>query len=240
MNYLKVLLIIFILLYLLLFFQSKLEHFEVDETQCLDESTKKVRPTTDDEKKEISSKKDKNKQEALKSKKEVFLIYDKFNYLEAKEICKNYSGRLATENDLLKAFKNGANWCSWGWLEGEKIAYPVQEKFWTKTEKVHKGFCGPTAGINKIENVDPFKRFGINCYGIKPRRTLKDKKIEKELNEMDKVEPLSKLIRECKKEKQIEKQKKWIQDKKKKVKILSFNDIKWSFLQNNNTQSYNK
>ncbi len=236
---LVLILIIFIIIYLLFSLKTRIELFEdIDSEQCIDEDTKKVRATTDSEKKQLDkninkTKEDlkKEKEEAKKSKKEVFLIYNKYSYLEAKEICKNYSGRLATEKDLNKAFKNGANWCTWGWIEGESIAYPVQEVYWSKIEKTHKGFCGPTAGINKINNVDPFKRFSVTCYGIKPKKTENDKDLSEEVNEMTKVDPLVEEIKKCKKEKQLEEQKKWIEKQKKDISILSFNKEKWSFLE---------
>ncbi len=242
MNYLISTLILFILFYLGLYFQSiHLEKFESEE-QCIDEETNQIRTITPSEKQEIDSKKDSQKKESQDKKekadeeeekdKEVFLIYNKYNYLEAKEICKLYSGRLATEKDLNRAFKKGANWCTWGWIDGEAVAYPVQEKYWTDVEKIHRGFCGPTAGINKIKDVDPFKRFGVTCYGIKPKRTNNDKDMKSiELNEMNKMDSLSKAIMECKKEKQIEEQKKWIEKQMKLVSILSFNDSKWSILE---------
>ena len=238
MNYLVTTLIIFIIIYLGLFISSNRENFEdLDSDQCIDEDTKKVRQTTSDEKKQLekgeekSKENDKEKKEVKKGTKEVFLIYNKYSYLEAKEICKSYSGRLATEKDLIKAFKNGANWCSWGWLDGEMIGYPVQEKYWSDIEKTHKGFCGPTAGINKISNVDPFKRFSVTCYGIKPKKTENDKDLAEELNEMSVVDPLAQAIQKCKKEKQVEEQKKWVEKQKKNVSILSFNKKKWSFLE---------
>lgn len=235
MNYLVITLILFVIVYLCLFLKDKRENFEnLNSDQCIDEDTKKVRETTSEEKKKIqkATKKKKNVEKPTpKEKKEVFLIYNKYSFLEAKEICKSYSGRLATEKDLIKAFKNGANWCSWGWLDGEMIGYPVQEEYWTRIEKTHKGFCGPTAGINKIANVDPFKRFSVTCYGIKPKKTKHDKELSEELNEMTAVDPLAQAIQNCKKEKQIEEQKKWVENQKKNVSILSFNKSKWSLLQ---------
>ncbi len=233
MNYLVTTLIIFIIIYLCLFITSKKEYFQdLDTDQCIDEDSKKVRQTTNEEKKQLEKGvKKEEKKEEVKDKKEVFLIYNKYSYLEAKELCKSYSGRLATEKDLIKAFKNGANWCSWGWLDGEMIGYPVQEKYWSDIEKTHKGFCGPTAGINKIRNVDPFKRFSVTCYGIKPKRTENDKDLAEDLNEMSVVDPIAKAIQKCKKEKQLEEQKKWVEKQKKSVSILSFNKKKWSFLE---------
>jgi hypothetical protein len=172
------------------------------------------------------SKKDTKKDK--KDKKEVFLIYNKYNYLDAKDICKVYDGRLATEKDLELAFKNGANWCNWGWLDGEKIGYPVQEKFWLSIEKKHKGFCGPTAGINKIYNIDPLKQYSVTCYGIKPPKSEKDKQLETVLHEITEDTSLKTQIDQCKQSKREAEKNKWLNEQKNNIRILEFNNSEWS------------
>ena len=166
--------------------------------------------------------------EKKKSDKEVFLIYNKVNYLQAKELCKLYSGRLATKEDLEEAFKDGANWCTWGWLDGEKIGYPVQEKFWTLIEKKHRGHCGPTAGINIIDNIDPLKVYSVTCYGKKPKKSKNDTDLELVLNEVNADDSLQTEIDKCKRAKQEAEQKKWIDEEKKNIRIVTFNDSQWS------------
>ena len=211
--------------------KKTLEENKKNNKQEKDKNNKKEKEKDKQENEDKKSKNNKQENEDKKSKNEVFLIYDKFNYLEAKELCKSYSGRLANESDLIKAYKNGANWCLWGWIDGEKIAYPVQEKFWSDIEQTHKGYCGPTAGINKIENIDPFKRFSVTCYGIKPKKTENDNDLIEDINEINKIDPLVQAIQTCKKDKQIEEQKKWLEKQKKSVSLLSFNKMKWSFLE---------
>lgn len=237
-NYLLLLtLIIFFLIYCNL---NKIkEKFEnIDETVCIDENTKEIRKTSKEEQKTIKKEKQKNvekKKKIEKSKrqkqieKEVFLIYGSFTYLEAKEICKLYKGTLATFEQLQDAFNNGANWCHWGWLNDETVAYPIQEEYWNNIEKIHKGYCGPTAGINRIKNINLLQKFSINCFGIKPKQTKKDKENEKKLElNINKYDSLTEQIRKCKKEKQIERQKELVSKLKKNVVILSFNKKKWS------------
>ena len=162
-----------------------------------------------------------------KDPKEVFHIYSKFNYLEAQEICKSYNGSLATPKQLDEAYTNGANWCNWGWLSDGTIGYPVQEKYWLDMEGRHKGHCGPTAGINKVNNIDPLQRYGVNCYGIKPKKTKKDKELDAVLGD-DSEESLNAQIQKCKVSKQKAKKQKWLSKQKKDIRILGFNDSKWS------------
>lgn len=214
--------ILYLLLILIILYCSRKtkERFEdVDDSdECIDEDNKIVH----------LSKQKPIKKGKYTDKKEVFLIYNKYSYDEAKEICKLYSGRLATESDLQKAFNNGANWCNWGWLEGKKIAYPVQEKYWEQVEKVHKGHCGPTAGINKIGNIDPSKKYSVNCYGIKPRKSKKDLLLDEDMLKSKKKDKLENRIKQCKLNKKEKEAKKWASEQRKNLRIVSFNRYKWS------------
>ena len=194
-----------------------------------DSKTDRKKDNKKDNKKDSKTDRQKdNKKDNKKDTKEVFLIYNKYNYLEAKDICKVYDGRLATEKDLELAFKNGANWCNWGWLDGEKIGYPVQEKFWLSVEKKHKGFCGPTAGINKIYNIDPLKQYSVTCYGIKPPKSDKDKQLEIVLDEITQDTSLKTQIDQCKQSKREEEKNKWINEQKNSIRILEFNTSQWA------------
>jgi hypothetical protein len=166
------------------------------------------------------------------NKEEVFLIYNKLNYSDARDICKSYGGRLATESDLETAFKNGANWCNWGWIEGQKIAYPVQEKYWEDIEKTHKGHCGPTAGINKIGNIDTLKKYSVTCYGIKPSKNKLAMDLDSSLPKSSKDDSLEEKIKKCKMSKKKDEDKKKVEELKKKVRIVNFNKQKWSLVQN--------
>jgi hypothetical protein len=212
--------ILYVLLVLTIVYCSRkskenFEDAETDVDECIDEDNKIV---------QLKSK--------YTDKKEVFLIYNKLNYLEAKEVCKLYSGRLATESDLDTAFQNGANWCNWGWIEGQKIAYPVQEKYWEDIEKVHKGHCGPTAGINKISNIDPLKKYSVNCYGIKPRKNKLAIDLDSNLPVKSKGDSLEEKIKKCKMSKKEKEAKKRAKELKKKVRIVNFNKYKWSLVEN--------
>jgi hypothetical protein len=98
----------------------------------------------------------------------VFYIKNGYKHSEAKEVCSLYGAQVATKDNLVGAYKRGANWCSWGWLADGSVAYPVQKDFWRKVEKQHKGFCGPNYGINMKKGVDSELEFGVLCYGVPP------------------------------------------------------------------------
>jgi hypothetical protein len=219
--YILYLLFILIILYCSRKTKERFEDAD-DSDECIDEDNKIVH----------LSKPKPIKKDKYTDKKEVFLIYNKYSYDEAKEICKLYSGRLATESDLQKAFNNGANWCNWGWLEGKKIAYPVQEKYWEQVEKVHKGHCGPTAGINKLSNINPSKKYSVNCYGIKPRKSKKDLLLDEDLLKSKKKYKLEDRIKMCKLNKKEKEAKKWAGKQRKDIRIVSFNKYKWSIARN--------
>ena len=60
---------------------------------------------------------------------EVFHIYNNTHtYPMAKEKCKMYGGRLATESEVRRAYQDGANWCNYGWSHGQKYYFLHKNK----------------------------------------------------------------------------------------------------------------
>ena len=106
----------------------------------------------------------------LKLKKEVYNIpSNDYTYDDSKAICQAYGGKLASYNQVEDAYSKGAEWCNYGWSDGQMVLFPTQQKTWDKLQGIegHENDCG-RPGINggKIDN--PNARFGINCYGFKP------------------------------------------------------------------------
>jgi len=107
----------------------------------------------------------------LKIKKQVFHIPDnKYNYENSKAICQAYGGRLATWKELSKAYDKGADWCGYGWSDGQMALFPTQYKKWKQLQTIegHENDCG-RPGINGGYIDNPDVEFGINCYGYKPK-----------------------------------------------------------------------
>ena len=105
-------------------------------------------------------------------KKEVYHIGNQiYTYQQADCKCKSYGGKLATRNDIVEAYNKGANWCSYGWSEGGKAFYPTQKCQWDKLQKTkNKEKCG-NPGVNGGK-FPKHIRFGVNCFGYKPKGKL--------------------------------------------------------------------
>jgi hypothetical protein len=113
------------------------------------------------------------------SSKEVFNIRDNvFTYNEAKAACAAYGARLATIEDMISAYDRGANWCSYGWTEGQLAMYPTQKEYWAKLQMdtSRRTECGEP-GLNGGYFENPEFKFGANCFGTKP--TAKKGEVEK-------------------------------------------------------------
>ena len=101
---------------------------------------------------------------------------DLYTYGEAAEICKVLDSRLATYEDIELAYKNGAEWCGYGWSENQMAFFPTQSATWDKMQKhpETKNLCG-RPGINGGFMSDPKLKFGVNCYGVKPDERMRSK-----------------------------------------------------------------
>ena len=101
---------------------------------------------------------------------EVYNIRDNvFTYDEAKAVCAAHGARLATLEEMIAAYDKGANWCSYGWTQGQLALYPTQKEYWAKlqADSKRRNQCGEP-GINGGFFQNPEFRFGANCYGRKP------------------------------------------------------------------------
>ena len=117
----------------------------------------------------------------LKLKKEVYNIpSNNYTYDDAKVICKAYGAKLASYDDIEKAYGKGAEWCNYGWSDGQMALFPTQKKTWDKLQSIegHENDCG-RPGINGGKINNPNARFGVNCYGFKPIITSAEQDIMK-------------------------------------------------------------
>ena len=105
--------------------------------------------------------------------KEVYHIPDNlYDYETAKAICKARGSRLATYQELSDAYDKGADWCGYGWSDGQMALFPTQLEKWEKLQDIegHENDCG-RPGINGGYIANPDIRYGINCYGYKHKIT---------------------------------------------------------------------
>jgi hypothetical protein len=117
----------------------------------------------------------------IRFKKQVFNIPGNYyDYDNAKALCKAYGAELATYDQIEKAYNNGAEWCNYGWSANQQALFPTQKKTYDYLQTVpgHENDCGRT-GINGGYMANPKLRFGVNCYGNKPKITDEEEELMK-------------------------------------------------------------
>lgn len=162
------------------------------------------------------------KEEPDQPSEEVFHVPgNTHGYEDAKAVCKALGSRLATYSEVESSYQNGAEWCSYGWSDGQMALFPTQKETYDKLQTIdgHKHDCG-RPGVNggyiKNENV----KFGVNCYGLKPQIN------EQEMQLMTNVSPYPITKKEKRLNKKVEEYKKKLAS----LLISPFNPKKWSAL----------
>jgi heme/copper-type cytochrome/quinol oxidase subunit 2 len=151
---------------------------------------------------------------------EVFNIPgNNYNYHDAQALCKAYDAKLATYSQIEKAYKNGADWCNYGWSDNQMILYPTQKEKWQRLQKIegHENDCG-RPGINGGYMANPALKFGVNCYGIKPKISPKEE-------ELMATQP---LYPKTKRDIAIENRVSYWKNKLDEVLVAPFNHTSWS------------
>lgn len=158
----------------------------------------------------------------IKIAKQVFHIPDNTrNYQDAKAICRAYDARLATWKEMDEAYDKGADWCSFGWSDGQMALYPTQYDKWEKlqTVKGHEHDCG-RPGINGGYIANPEVRFGANCYGYKPKITQDEAAAMK----------LAPLYPKTRRERAFDKRVDYMKNNLSEQIVAPFNHDNWSIL----------
>jgi hypothetical protein len=109
----------------------------------------------------------------IKFRKQVFNIPGNYyNYENAKALCQAYGSDLATYTQIENSYKKGGEWCNYGWSDGQMALFPTQQNTFNNLQNIkgHEHDCG-RPGINGGYIANPEVRFGVNCYGNKPRIT---------------------------------------------------------------------
>jgi hypothetical protein len=132
--------------------------------------------------------------------KQVFNIPgNTYSYENAKAVCAAYGASLANYDQVEKAYKKGAEWCNYGWSDGQMILFPTQQSTFERLQHIpgHEHDCG-RPGINGGFVANPDSLYGVNCYGNKPKINEEERKL------MENVRPYPETIEDIKLEKQIE------------------------------------
>ena len=154
---------------------------------------------------------------------EVFNISNNlYTYEDSQAICKAYDSRLATYDEIESAYNNGAEWCNYGWSENQMAFFPTQKQTWTnlQSNEKTKNNCG-RPGVNGGYFANPNIKFGVNCFGVKP----KPNKNQANWKEAQNLAPFPKTDDE---KLMDEKVKYWKDNMEKSLHVSSFSKDKWS------------
>ena len=155
-------------------------------------------------------------------RKQVFNIPENdYIYPDAKALCSAYGARLATYKEVEETYKDGGEWCNYGWSDDQMALFPTQQKTYDKLQKItgHENDCG-RPGVNGGYLANPKVKFGVNCYGYKPRMNSTEE-------ELMATEPLyPKTLKDIAMENRV----KYWKDKLSSILVSPFNHNTWSRL----------
>lgn len=156
----------------------------------------------------------------LKFEKQVYHISgNKYTFDDARAICKAYGNRLANYKEIENAYQNGGDWCSYGWSEDQMALFPTQIERWERLQKIkgHENDCG-RPGINGGYIANPNVRFGVNCYGYRPKITSQEAEMMKNIP----------LFPKTQKELDFQKRIEYWKNKIANIVVSPFNSNNWS------------
>jgi hypothetical protein len=152
--------------------------------------------------------------------KQVFHVPgNEYTYDDAKDVCKAFDARLASYDEVEKAYNGGAQWCSYGWSDDQMALFPTQKNTWNRLQKIkgHENDCG-RPGVNGGFIANPDVRFGINCYGFKPQITAA------EADDMKNASIYPKTLKDLEKQQKVA----YWQTKLSDIMVSPFNNDVWS------------
>jgi len=156
----------------------------------------------------------------IKFKKQVFNIPGNYyNYENAKAVCNAYGSDLATYDQIEKAYNNGAEWCNYGWSANQLALFPTQKQTYDNLQKTpgHEHDCGRT-GVNGGFIANPNVKFGVNCYGYKPKITDEEEEL------MKTASPYPETVKDVAFQKQVDHWKNKVDE----ILVSPFNYSSWS------------
>ena len=142
-----------------------------------------------------------------------------YGYEQAQTLCKAYDSRLATYDEVENSYNKGGEWCNYGWSEGQMALFPTQKVTYDNLQKIagHEHDCG-RPGVNGGYIANPHVKFGVNCYGYKPKITTEEEEM------MQNASPYPKTEKDIVMEKQVDFWKTKIDD----ILLSPFNYNSWS------------
>jgi hypothetical protein len=109
--------------------------------------------------------------------KEVFTVSkNDYTYYDAAPLCKALGAQLASFDQVKDAWREGADWCNYGWVKGQMAVYPTQKGTYEELQMGpddQKGACGKV-GLNGGYFDNPELKFGVTCVGKRPSQSQHD------------------------------------------------------------------
>jgi hypothetical protein len=101
-----------------------------------------------------------------------------YGYEDAKSLCTAFGARLANYQEVEKTYNKGGEWCNYGWSDGQMALFPTQQSTFDNLQKIkgHEHDCG-RPGVNGGYMANPHLKFGVNCYGYKPKMNDEEEKL---------------------------------------------------------------
>ena len=101
-----------------------------------------------------------------------------YNYTDAQTLCQAYGSRLANYQEVEDSYNSGGEWCNYGWSDGQMALFPTQTDTYNtlQSETGHEHDCG-RPGINGGYIANPNVKFGVNCFGYKPKITSEEEEM---------------------------------------------------------------
>jgi hypothetical protein len=157
---------------------------------------------------------------SFSAKKQVFNVPGNYyGYEDAKSLCKAYNSELATYQQIESAYKDGGEWCNYGWSDKQMALFPTQQSTFDKLQTIpgHENDCG-RPGVNGGYIANPHVQFGVNCYGYKPRITSEEEEM------MQNTSPYPKTKKDIAMEQRVDYWKNKIND----ILLSPFNHNEWN------------
>jgi hypothetical protein len=142
-----------------------------------------------------------------------------YGYEDAKSLCTAYGARLASYDEVENAYKDGAEWCNYGWSQNKLALFPTQKSTYDKLQTIpgHENDCG-RPGVNGGYMENEKVKYGVNCFGKKPDIT------SDEVMLMSNTTPYPKTEKDIAMEKRVEYWKSKLSD----ILVSPFNYNQWS------------
>lgn len=142
-----------------------------------------------------------------------------YGYEDAKTLCKAYGSRLATYSEVEDSYNKGGEWCNYGWSDGQMALFPTQKTTFNNLQKIpgHEQDCG-RPGVNGGYMANPHIKYGVNCFGYKPKITTEEEEM------MQNTTPYPKTEKDILFEKRVDYWKTKLND----ILVSPFNYNSWS------------